>query len=102
MISYIILSIGSTITSFLLGLMYARKKNKKEHDTAIMVIANLKATIEVYKITNEEQKKYFRLTTENNNAETIKLRKSLERANDENKIFKREVARLNEKLKILK
>jgi len=72
MISYTILLIALSVISFLLGWLYARKKNKHENDTAIMVVANLKATIEIYKVTNEEQKKY--LTQKND-----ELKKEIER-----------------------
>ena len=56
---YILSLTGGFMISFLLGYISARGKGKRENDIAIMVIANLKATIEIYKTTNKEQKEYL-------------------------------------------
>jgi len=75
MMLYIIIVFSSDIISCLLGWIYARRLNKHENDTAIMVIANLKATIEIYKITNEQQKEYFIKKNDELKTEIKKLKK---------------------------
>lgn len=54
MTTYIIVILCS-IVAFLLGTLWKKRKIAHDTITAVKVIENLKATIEVYKITHEQQ-----------------------------------------------
>lgn len=55
MLTNIILCVMVAVIGFLIGWMLGKRKNQRELNTAVQVVANLKATVEIYKRTNEQQ-----------------------------------------------
>lgn len=75
MIFYSLALILGAFCAFLLGSIYRGKRAKRDSELAIMIIENLKATIKIYKATNEQQKKYYESKIESKNDEIQKLLK---------------------------
>jgi len=84
---YIISVIGSGLSSFFLGWMLGRRTGLTEEHMAIKVVANLKATILVYKATHEQQITFL-------SQRYTDLKIDVMKCMEENKALKQEINKL--------
>lgn len=82
----ILIILGVTI-GFLLGWLLAKRKKNSEVYNSIMTVANLKATIEIYKITHEQQMTHL-------SQRYTDLKIDVMKCMEENKSLKEEVKKL--------
>lgn len=83
----VILIISAVIIGFLFGWLLAKTKKNSDVYNSIMTVANLKATIEIYKITHEQQMTHL-------NQRYTDLKMDVLSLMEENKGLKEEIKKL--------
>lgn len=84
---FLVVFINIGIVSFLLGWLWSKRKRDSDSLITNKIIANLKATIEIYKNTHEQQ--VIQLSQKYTDLKIIVLRLS-----EENKLLKEEIKKL--------
>lgn len=85
--TWTILIILAFIIGFLLGWLLAKRKKNSDVYNSIMTVANLKATIEIYKISHEQQMANLML-------KYTDLKEDVSKIIEENKLLKEEIKSL--------